>query len=154
MIPFTHLRQRRCLKHLKLDRQVSIVIKQGCLKMKGSTRLNWTTKTRRRRMMERRKKWAKSSLRRRPSPRWPGGSANTSSPTSPSNLSCSSTGLSGELASSENHSTIAAFFRSIDRVASSQLILDKTCLNDYGFAPDICDDLQHHDANNTVVQVF
>jgi len=41
---------------------------------------------------------------------------------------------------------------SIDRVASSQLILDKTCLNDYGFAPDICDDLQHHDANNTVVQ--
>ena len=49
---------------------------------------------------------------------------------------------------------ITAFFRSIDRVASSQLILDKTCLNDYGFAPDICDDLQHHDANNTVVQVF
>ena len=39
-------------------------------------------------------------------------------------------------------------------MASSQLILDKTCLNDYGFAPDICDDLQHHDANNTVVQVF
>ena len=50
--------------------------------------------------------------------------------------------------------TTAAFFRSIDRVASSQLILDKTCLNDYGFAPDICDDLQHHDANNTVVQVY
>ena len=39
-------------------------------------------------------------------------------------------------------------------MASSQLILDKTCLNDYGFAPDICDDLQHHDTNNTVVQVF
>ena len=45
-------------------------------------------------------------------------------------------------------------FRSIDRVASSQLILDKTCLNDFGFPTDICNDLQHHDANNTVVQVI
>ena len=44
-------------------------------------------------------------------------------------------------------------FRSIDRVASSQLILDKTCLNDFGFAEDICNDLQNHKANNTVVQV-
>ena len=39
-------------------------------------------------------------------------------------------------------------------MASSQMILDKTCLNDFGFATDICNDLQHHDANNTVVQVI
>ena len=39
-------------------------------------------------------------------------------------------------------------------MASSQLILDKTCLNDFGFPTDICNDLQHHDANNTVVQVI
>ena len=105
MIPFTHLRQLSCLKHLKPERQVSAGIQQQrCLRMKGSTRLNWTTKTRRRRMMERRKKWAKSSLRRRPSRQWPGGSANTSSPTSPSNLSCSSMGLSGGFASIEDHS--------------------------------------------------
>ena len=44
--------------------------------------------------------------------------------------------------------------RSIDKVASSQLILDKTCLNDFGFSPQICSDLQHHNANNTVVQVW
>ena len=45
-------------------------------------------------------------------------------------------------------------FRSIDKVASSQLILDKTCLDDFGFSPEICSDLQHHNANNTVVQVW
>ena len=45
-------------------------------------------------------------------------------------------------------------FRSIDKVASSQLILDKTCLDDFGFSPEICSDLQHHKANNTVVQVY
>ena len=42
--------------------------------------------------------------------------------------------------------------RSIDRIANSQLLLDKTCLNDFGFDQEICDDLVHWKENNTVVQ--
>ena len=57
--------------------------------------------------------------------------------------------------------------RSIDRVAQSQLIigqlfiiypaclsftLDKTCLNDFDFGEEICDNLLDYDSNNTVVQ--
>ena len=43
---------------------------------------------------------------------------------------------------------------SIDRVASSQLILDKTCLNDFGFPEDVCLNLSNGSFpdNNTVVQ--
>jgi len=42
--------------------------------------------------------------------------------------------------------------RSIDRVAQSQLIIDKTCLNDFDFGEEICENLLDYDANNTVVQ--
>ena len=44
--------------------------------------------------------------------------------------------------------------RSINKVASSQLIMDKTCRNDSGLSPDKCSDFQHHNANNPVVRVW
>ena len=50
--------------------------------------------------------------------------------------------------------TLMTNFRNLDSVASSQLILDKTCLNDFGFPTDVCDDLVHFPPNNTVVQVM
>ena len=43
--------------------------------------------------------------------------------------------------------------RSIDRVASSQLLFDKTCYNDFNFSEEICDDLQQHKENETSVGV-
>jgi len=42
--------------------------------------------------------------------------------------------------------------RSIDSIASGQLLLDKTCLNDFDFGDEICADLVHWKENNTVVQ--
>ena len=87
---------------------------------------------------------------------FPRGNAELSSQTSPWSLSCSSMGLwGGYLFLIYPFKTMTTFdCRSIDKVASSQLILDKTCLHDFGFSPEICADLQHHDANNTVVQVL
>jgi len=40
----------------------------------------------------------------------------------------------------------------LDSVASSQLLMDKTCLNDFGFGESVCGNLTHFPANNTVVQ--
>jgi len=40
---------------------------------------------------------------------------------------------------------------SIDRVASSQLLFDKTCYNDFNFTDEICNDLQQHKENETSV---
>lgn len=42
--------------------------------------------------------------------------------------------------------------RSIDSIASSQLILDKTCMNDFDFGQEICDNLVDWKENNTLVQ--
>ena len=42
--------------------------------------------------------------------------------------------------------------RSIDGIANNQLLLDKTCLNDFDFGEEICNDLVNHKENNTVVQ--
>ena len=44
-------------------------------------------------------------------------------------------------------------YRSIDRVASSQLLFDKTCYNDFNFTDEICNDLQQHKENETSVGV-
>ena len=92
------------------ERESLTVIWQRWRKTKGSTRWNWRTRIRGR--MKRRKKWERSSLRRRRSRRWPGGNASTSSPTSPSNLSCSSTGLSGGFALDQKQLDVDSWFPS------------------------------------------
>jgi len=42
--------------------------------------------------------------------------------------------------------------RSIDSIANSQLLLDKTCINDFDFGEEVCNDLVNWKENNTVVQ--
>ena len=94
------------------ERESLTVIWQRWRKTKGSTRWSWRTRIRGRRKMERRKRWERSSLRRRRSRRWPGGNASTSSPTSLSNLSCSSTGLSGGFACDQKQLDVDTCFPS------------------------------------------